>query len=144
MSACMCQAHAGRFDNVPWSPLSCMHIVVAVGHMSVLSRPLDSQTIIYCLPLQVLSIPDNDQLAAQVSTAMNADLLVLLSDVDGLYTGPPTDPSSRLIQTYHPEHANQGVKFGGKSRVGRGGMESKVCVGSLLVVRDVCSGYLQS
>ena len=107
--------------------LSGMYIVVAVGHMSVLSRPLNSQTIIYCLPsslLQVLSIPDNDQLAAQVSTAMNADLLVLLSD--GLYTGPPTDPSSRLIQTYHPEHANQGVKFGEKSRVGRGGMESKV------------------
>ena len=96
-----------------------MHIVVAAVHMSVLSRPLNSQTIIY---LQVLSIPDNDQLAAQISTAMNADLLVLLSDVDGLYTGPPTDPSSRLIQTYHPEHANQGVKFGGKSRVGRCGV----------------------
>ncbi|XP_064399418.1 delta-1-pyrroline-5-carboxylate synthase-like isoform X2 [Halichondria panicea] len=74
----------------------------------------------------VLSIPDNDQLAAQVSTAMNADLLVLLSDVDGLYTGPPSDPSSRLIQTYYPEHANNEVKFGGKSRVGRGGMESKL------------------
>ncbi len=58
---------------------------------------------------------------------MNADLLVLLSDVDGLYTGPPTDPSSRLIQTYYPEHAKNEVKFGGKSRVGRGGMESKVC-----------------
>lgn len=58
---------------------------------------------------------------------MNADLLVLLSDVDGLYTGPPSDPSSRLIQTYYPEHANNEVKFGGKSRVGRGGMESKVC-----------------
>lgn len=75
---------------------------------------------------QVLSIPDNDQLAAQVSTAMNADLLLLLSDVNGLYTGPPSDPSSRLIQTYYPEHDNVAVKFGAGSKVGRGGMESKV------------------
>lgn len=58
--------------------------------------------------------------------AMNADLLLLMSDVDGLYTGPPSDPSSRLIQTYYPEHDNIGVKFGEGSKVGRGGMESKV------------------
>ena len=102
--------------------LSGMHIVVAVGHMSVLSTQQSNNHLL----LPSTGLEHTRQLAAQVSTAMNADLLVLLSDVDGLYTGPPTDPSSRLIQTYHPEHANQGVKFGGKSRVGRGGMESKV------------------
>lgn len=75
--------------------------------------------------LQVLSIPDNDQLSAQLSTAMRADLLILLSDVDGIYTGHPSDPASRLICTYYPEHENN-VKFWGKSRVGKGGMESKV------------------
>ena len=76
--------------------------------------------------IQVLSIPDNDQLSAQLSTAMGADLLILLSDVDGIYTGHPSDPASRLIRTYYPEHGNN-VKFWGKSRVGKGGMESKVC-----------------
>jgi delta-1-pyrroline-5-carboxylate synthetase len=72
-----------------------------------------------------LSIPDNDKLSAQVATAINADLLILLSDVDGLYTGPPSEHGSRLIKTYHPEHVGQ-IKFWSKSRVGRGGMESKV------------------
>ena len=56
---------------------------------------------------------------------MNADLLILLSDVDGLYTAHPSEPGSRLIKTYYPEHAED-VKFYGQSRVGRGGMESKV------------------
>ena len=74
---------------------------------------------------QALSIPDNDKLSAQVATAINADLLILLSDVDGLYTGRPSEPGSRLIKTYHPEQVGQ-IKFWGKSRVGRGGMESKV------------------
>ena len=39
---------------------------------------------------------DNDRLAARVATMASADLLVLLSDVDGLYTAPPaTDPSAK-------------------------------------------------
>ena len=75
--------------------------------------------------IQALSIPDNDKLSAQVATAIDADLLILLSDVDGLYTGPPSEHGSRLIKTYHPEHVGQ-IKFWSKSRVGRGGMESKV------------------
>ncbi len=70
-------------------------------------------------------IPDNDQLSAQLSGALGADLLILMSDVEGVYTGHPSDPSSRLIRTYYPEHSMD-VKFWAKSRVGKGGMESKV------------------
>ena len=41
---------------------------------------------------------DNDRLAAQVAVTAGADLLVLLSDVDGLYTAnPQTDPGARHI-----------------------------------------------
>ena len=41
---------------------------------------------------------DNDRLAARVSTMIGADLLVLFSDVDGLYTAPPAaDPAARHI-----------------------------------------------
>ena len=41
---------------------------------------------------------DNDRLAARVATMMGADLLVLLSDIDGLYTAPPAlDPNARFI-----------------------------------------------
>ena len=40
---------------------------------------------------------DNDRLAARVATMMGADLLVLLSDIDGLYTAPPAlDPNAQL------------------------------------------------
>ena len=40
---------------------------------------------------------DNDRLAARVATMMSADLLVLLSDVDGLYDKPPAQAGAKLI-----------------------------------------------
>lgn len=57
---------------------------------------------------------------------LKADLLVLLSDVEGLYSGPPSDPQSKLIHTYIKEMHQGGITFGDKSRVGRGGMTAKV------------------
>ncbi|KAH8960008.1 hypothetical protein BDL97_06G107600 [Sphagnum fallax] len=69
---------------------------------------------------------DNDSLAALLALELKADLLILLSDVEGLYTGPPCDPKSRLIHTYLKEKHDDMVTFGEKSRVGRGGMTAKV------------------
>ncbi|KAK4778337.1 hypothetical protein SAY87_018524 [Trapa incisa] len=69
---------------------------------------------------------DNDSLAALLALELKADLLVLLSDVDGLYSGPPSDPQSKLINTYIKEKHQGGITFGDKSRVGRGGMTAKV------------------
>lgn len=69
---------------------------------------------------------DNDSLAALLALELKADLLVLLSDVDGLYSGPPSDPKSKLIHTYIKERHQNGITFGDKSRVGRGGMTAKV------------------
>ncbi|XP_043693692.1 delta-1-pyrroline-5-carboxylate synthase-like [Telopea speciosissima] len=69
---------------------------------------------------------DNDSLAALLALELKADLLVLLSDVDGLYSGPPSDPNSRLIHTYIKETHQPEITFGDKSRVGRGGMTAKV------------------
>ena len=40
---------------------------------------------------------DNDRLAARVATMMSADLLVLLSDVDGLYDKPPEQSGAKLV-----------------------------------------------
>ncbi|WP_313610941.1 glutamate 5-kinase, partial [Rhizobium sp.] len=43
---------------------------------------------------------DNDRLAARVATMTGADLLVLLSDIDGLYTAPPhLDPDAKFLDT---------------------------------------------
>eukprot|EP01018_Ginkgo_biloba_P034535 Gb_39696 [translate_table: standard] len=69
---------------------------------------------------------DNDSLAALLALELKADLLILLSDVEGLYSGPPSDPRSRLIHTYIKEKLDEAITFGEKSRVGRGGMTAKV------------------
>ncbi|KAK9092615.1 hypothetical protein Syun_027526 [Stephania yunnanensis] len=65
-------------------------------------------------------------LAALLALELKADLLILLSDVEGLYSGPPSDPQSKLIDTYIKEKHQGEITFGGKSRVGRGGMTAKV------------------
>ena len=57
---------------------------------------------------------------------MNTDLLLLLSDVNGIYNAPPDEEGSLLIDTlYQGDSAS--IVFGTKSRVGVGGMEAKVC-----------------
>jgi isopentenyl phosphate kinase len=75
--------------------------------------------------LQVISIKDNDSLAARLAAEVQADLLILMSDVDGIYTCPPSEEGARLINTYSPQHAVS-IQYGKKSRVGLGGMDSKV------------------
>lgn len=69
---------------------------------------------------------DNDSLAGLLAQELKADLLVLLSDVEGLYSGPPSDPKSKLIHTYVKEKHQDEITFGDKSRLGRGGMTAKV------------------
>lgn len=69
---------------------------------------------------------DNDSLAALLAAELNADLLIMLSDVEGLYSGPPSDPQSKIIHTYVNEKHGKLISFGEKSNVGRGGMQAKV------------------
>ncbi|KAL8161904.1 hypothetical protein V2J09_013393 [Rumex salicifolius] len=69
---------------------------------------------------------DNDSLAALLALELKADLLLLLSDVEGLYSGQPSDPNSKLIHTYIREKHQSEITFGDKSRLGRGGMTAKV------------------
>jgi len=52
--------------------------------------------------------------------------LILLSDVEGLYTGPPSDSTSKLIHTFIKEKHQDEITFGEKSKLGRGGMTAKV------------------
>ena len=71
---------------------------------------------------------DNDRLAALVAALVQADLLVLLSDVDALYTGDPSSPAARRINEIRDEGDLAQVSIGsaGKSGVGTGGMVTKV------------------
>ncbi|CAG9463868.1 unnamed protein product [Pedinophyceae sp. YPF-701] len=69
---------------------------------------------------------DNDSLAALLADVLKADLLVLCTDVDALYTGPPSEPGSKIIHTFCPEIHMPMLKFGQKSTGGRGGMLAKI------------------
>ncbi|XP_048843513.1 delta-1-pyrroline-5-carboxylate synthase [Brienomyrus brachyistius] len=75
--------------------------------------------------VNVISIKDNDSLAAQLAVEMKADLLITLSDVEGLYDNPPGTDDAKLIDIFYPGD-QQSITFGTKSRVGIGGMEAKV------------------
>lgn len=71
---------------------------------------------------------DNDRLAALVAHLVRADLLILLSDVDGLYDGDPGRPGTRRIAEVRGPQDLAGVEIGsaGKAGVGTGGMVTKV------------------
>jgi glutamate 5-kinase len=71
---------------------------------------------------------DNDRLAALVAHLVHADLLVLLSDVDGLYDGPPSRPGARLLGDVRSAADLDAVTIGsaGTAGVGTGGMVTKV------------------
>lgn len=71
---------------------------------------------------------DNDRLAALVAHLVHADLLVLLSDVDGLYDGDPSTPgTTRVAEVGGPEDlADVTIGRAGKAGVGTGGMVTKV------------------
>ncbi|MBD0692424.1 glutamate 5-kinase [Streptomyces sp. CBMA123] len=71
---------------------------------------------------------DNDRLAALVAHLVRADLLVLLSDVDGLYDGDPSQPGTSRIAEVSGPHDLDGIRIGsaGKAGVGTGGMVTKV------------------
>lgn len=76
---------------------------------------------------------DNDRLAARVATMAGADLLVLFSDIDGLYTAPPlSSPGARhipVIPAITP--AIEAMAGGAASELSRGGMRTKIEAGKI-------------
>ena len=71
---------------------------------------------------------DNDRLAALVAHLVHADLLVLLSDIDGLYDGPPAAVGTTRIAEVRSDQDLAGIRMGkaGAAGVGTGGMHTKV------------------
>ncbi|WP_421797487.1 glutamate 5-kinase [Haliscomenobacter sp.] len=73
-----------------------------------------------------LMFTDNDELAGLVAAAVNADVLVILSNVAGIYDGHPSDPNSRLIREIDPNDGQfQRFILPSTSSFGRGGMNTK-------------------
>jgi glutamate 5-kinase len=75
-----------------------------------------------------IKVGDNDNLAALVAHLIDADLLVLLTDVDGLYTGDPRrDPAARRLETVEAITDDiQRMVFDASAAVSVGGMSTKL------------------
>jgi glutamate 5-kinase len=76
---------------------------------------------------------DNDRLSARVATMIEADCLVLLSDIDGLYTAPPSkDPSAiHLAEVASITPSIEAMAGGAASHLSRGGMTTKIEAGKI-------------
>ncbi|MFJ9720294.1 glutamate 5-kinase [Streptomyces sp. NPDC101213] len=107
------------------------------AHHRNASRTLDELLVMGAFPIvnendtvatDEIRFGDNDRLAALVAHLVHADLLVLLSDIDGVYDGNPSKPgTSRITEVREPADLD-GVEIGsaGKAGVGTGGMVTKV------------------
>ena len=109
--------HPDRFENFR----NTMHRLLDLKALPIIN---ENDTVV----TDELVIGDNDTLAAIVAVSMEAELLILLSDIDGLYTADPhTHPHATLITdipAITPEI--EALAGGAGSRLGTGGMSTKL------------------
>jgi glutamate 5-kinase len=100
-----------------------------------------------------LCFGDNDALAAQVALLVKADLLVLLTDTDGLHTADPReDHEAHLISRVESLEELERVRIGAIGALGSGGMGSKVNSARIatsggvetIIARGTCPGVLKA
>jgi glutamate 5-kinase len=93
-----------------------------------------------------ISFGDNDFLAAQVAILLGADLLLLLTDTDGLHTADPRrHPAAELVADVHDFEQLEAYEIGvAASPIGSGGMRSKVVAAEMATAAGIpaaiCSG----
>jgi glutamate 5-kinase len=82
---------------------------------------------------------DNDELASLVAELINADMLIILTDTEGLYTGHPDDADSRLLhQVKVDQNVEKYVQESNKGEAeGRGGMKSKLKIAKSAAAKNI-------
>ena len=110
---------------------NCMEVMLSQGVIPIVN---ENDTI----SLTELMFTDNDELAGLVATMMEARLLVILSNVDGVFTGDPRDEASTLVREIEPgsDSASKYIKQT-KSSAGRGGMHTKYAVARKLAMEGI-------
>ena len=127
------ERRTGKLDSV-----SARQLFSAVGQVKLLNRYYDlfNEYGIVCgqvldtISVTELMFTDNDELSGLVAAMMNAEALIILSNIDGIYDGSPADPASQVIRRVKPsEDLSQYIDPVRSSR-GRGGMATKSRVSS--------------
>ena len=82
---------------------------------------------------------DNDTLSADVAILMNADLLIILSDIDGLYTGNPREDKDARRISYVDDITDEmlGFSSGAGSKLGTGGMYTKITAMQMVTKKGI-------
>jgi glutamate 5-kinase len=85
-----------------------------------------------------LMFTDNDELSGLITSMMDMEALIILTNVDGVFTGSPDDPTSQLIPLIHPgESLDTEAISTKKSNFGRGGMLTKFKIASKLAGQGI-------
>lgn len=98
----------------------CMEVMLGEGVIPIVN---ENDT----LSITELMFTDNDELSGLMAEMMKVDMLIILSNIDGIYDGNPSDPESQVIRTLSPignDDLSQYIQTE-KSSLGRGGMLTK-------------------
>lgn len=97
----------------------CMEVMLSEGVIPIVN---ENDT----LSITELMFTDNDELSGLISEMMQVCMLIILSNIDGIYDGNPADPTSHVIRSVKPT-ANDMTQYiqSSKSSLGRGGMLTK-------------------
>src|SRR5574344_1771540 len=97
---------------------NCMEVMLRNGVIPIVN---ENDTI----SVTELMFTDNDELSGLIASMMNAQALIILSNIDGIYDGPPSDSSSKVLRSITPDMNLSSYIQTGKSSFGRGGMLTK-------------------
>ena len=97
---------------------NCMEVMLRSGVVPVVN---ENDTV----SVTELMFTDNDELSGLIAAMMRCGRLVILSNIDGVYTGNPSDPGSRLIERVAPGADLSRYIATSRSSAGRGGMTTK-------------------
>lgn len=97
---------------------ACMEVMLANGVIPIVN---ENDTV----SVTELMFTDNDELSGLIASMMNADELIILSNIDGIYDGAPSAAESKVIATVGPDTNLDGYIRQEKSGFGRGGMTTK-------------------
>ena len=102
---------------------ACMRVMLENGVLPIVN---ENDTV----SVTELMFTDNDELSGLIAQMVEADTLILLSNIDGIYTDNPDDPQSELIRSVAPGTDLSTFIQPSKSAYGRGGMKSKYTTAS--------------